>query len=235
MVVLALLLSACTISVDRPEVKNTISVNGMAEITQSPDEATVLLHVETEGRDPKEAQDKNSAIMVTIKEELKGGAGVSEDEMETINYNLYPKTRWDPETHKQVQDGYRVTHTLKARTTELERVGYMIKLGVDAGATRVDQVSFSLSSDAEQEAKKEALRQATRDARQKAEALAEGLEVRLGKIVSVNINEYNVMPYYRAFAAEEIALAKSVSPPISTKDVDMRASVSVVFEIQQKT
>ncbi len=233
MMVLAMLLTACQITVQQPtqQQPNTISVSGSSQLKAVPDEVMVLLRVETNGTTAKEAQDKNSAAMAAIQKELKR-AGVAEKDMETTNYNLYPNTYWDYERQRQVDAGYKAAHTLKVKTKELMRVGEYIQLGVDAGATNVDSVSFSLSTTAERDAKDAALRSAVQEARQKAEALADGLSVRLGKVSSVSINEYNVMPFYRGgVMAAEAMMDKAEAPPIAPQEVDVSASVTVVFEI----
>ena len=121
---------------------------------------------------------------------------------------------------------------MKIKTNELERVGEFIQAGVDAGATGVDSVSFELSDRQAKDAKNEALRQAVQDAKSKAEALALGIDKNLGKVVSVSINEYNVFPVYRS--GMDIIAAKAeapVPPPIAPGEVDVSASVQVVFEI----
>lgn len=233
MLVLAVLLAACQITVQSPEqqMRNTVSVNGMSQFKAVPDEATIMLRVETNGTTPQEAQDKNSAAMAAVRRVLKS-AGIADTEMESTNYNLYPNTYWDYEKQRQFEAGYKATHTLKVKTKDLDKVGTFIQLGVDAGATNVEGVSFALSKANERDAKDAALRQATQDARQKAEALADGLNVRLGKVVSVSINEYNVMPYFRGVPMMAEAMdSKAEAPPIAPQEVDVSANVQVVFEL----
>jgi hypothetical protein len=235
MFLVAMLLSACTITVQQPgtQQQNTISVNGNAQFKVAPDEATVFLRVETNGTTAKEAQDKNSVAMAAIQAALKR-AGVEKADMETTGYNLYPITYWDYKQERQVDSGFKVSHSLKVKTTELERVGEFIQLGVDAGATNVDSISFELSDAQTKDAKNEALRQAVSDAKSKAEALALGIDKNLGKVVSVSINEYNVYPMYRG-GMEAMAVKADMgapAPAILPGDVDVSANVQVVFAIE---
>ncbi len=234
MVLVAMLLSACTITVQQPntEKQNTISVNGNAQFKLAPDEASVYLRVETNGTTAKEAQDKNSVAMAAIQSALRR-AGVEKADMETTGYNLYPYSYWDYKQNRQVESGFKVSHNLKIKTTEIERVGEFIQAGVDAGATGVDSISFELSDEKTNDAKKEALRQAVDDAEGKAEALALGIDKNVGKVVSVSINEYNVYPIYRG-GMEAMAVKSDMgapAPQIAPGDVDVSASVQVVFEI----
>ena len=234
MVLVAVLLTACTITVQQPgnPQQNTISVGGTSQFKVAPDEATVFLRVETNGTTAKEAQDKNSVAMSAIQAALKR-AGVEKSDMETTGYSLYPNTYWDYKQNRQVEMGFKVSHSLKIKTSELERVGEFIKVGVDAGATNVDSISFELSDAQTKDAKNEALRQAVQDAKSKADALASGIDKSLGKVVSVSINEYNVYPMYRG-GMEAMAVKSDMgapAPQILPGDVDVSANVQVVFEI----
>lgn len=234
MVLCAVLLTACEISVQQPNQpqQNTISVNGNAQLKAQPNEAIVLLRVETNGTNAKDAQDKNTLAMSSVQRALKQ-AGVEDKEMETMNYNIYPNTYWDNEKQRQVELGYKASHTLQVKTTELDQVGKLIQIAVDNGATNLDSVSYTLSKEAERTAKDEALRQATKDARQKADALADGLDLRIVKVSSVSINEYNVMPFYRGGVAyaESAMMDKGMPVPVAPQEVDVSANVQVVFEI----
>lgn len=234
MIMMAVLLTACNITVQQPteQQPNTISVNGMSQFKANPDEATILVRVEINGTNAKEAQDKNSEAMSAVQKALKR-AGVEENDMETMNYNIYENLVWDYKEQRQLNMGFKASHTLKITTKKLDMVGEYIQIAIDNGATNLDGVSFSLSKDEEKSAKDEALRQAVKDARSKAEALADGLDLSIKKVVTVSINEYNIMPFYRGGA--EVMMAKAdmgaPAPPIAPQEIDISASVQVVFEI----
>jgi len=234
MVLMAVLLTACTITVQQPgqQQQNTISVNGNAQFKANPDEATILVRVETNGTNAKEAQDKNSIAMEAVQKALKR-AGVDASDLETMNYNIYENQVWDYKEQRQINMGFKASHTLQVKTTKLNMAGEYIQIAVDNGATNLDSVSFSLSKDAEKDAKDEALRQAVKDARGKADALADGLELSIKKVVSVSINEYNVIPFYRG-GMEVMAVKADMgapAPPIAPQEIDVSANVQVVFEI----
>ncbi len=230
---LATVLAACTITVQQPsaERENVISVTGTSQFKVAPDQATVYLQVETNASTVKEAQDKNSIIMGAVQNALLR-AGLDSRNMETVYYNVYPNTYWDYERQRQIEAGYKVSHSLKITTDEIKKVGTYIQVGVDAGATGVNSISFELSKTAEKDAKNEALKRAVQDAKSKAEALAEGIDKRLGKVVSVSINEYYAYPVMRGAVAMAEWMDKAVPPPIAPQELDVSASVQVVFEIE---
>ncbi len=232
MIVLAVVLAACTITVQQPatERQDVITVTGTSQFKAVPDQATVYLQVETNASTAKEAQNKNSKIMDAMQNALLR-AGLDSRDMETMYYNVYPNTYWDYEKNRQVEDGYKVSHSLKITTDDIKKVGTYIQVGVDAGATSVNSISFELSKDAEKDAKNEALKRAVQDAKSKAEALAAGIDKRLGKVVSVSINEYYAYPIMRGAVAMAEGMDKAVPPPIAPQELDVSASVQVVFEI----
>ncbi|MEM2916012.1 MAG: SIMPL domain-containing protein [Candidatus Woesearchaeota archaeon] len=232
MVLAVLLLSACTITVQQPtERQDVITVTGSSQFKAVPDQATVYLQVETNGTTAKEAQDKNSRIMDAVQNALLR-AGLDSRDMETTYYNVYPYTYWDYEKQRQVEAGYKASHSLKITTNDIKKVGTYIQVGIDAGATSVNSISFELSKVAEKDAKNEALKRAVQDAKSKAEALADGIGKRLGKVVSVSINEYYAYPIMRAGAEVMAAKDSAVPPPIMPQELDVSASVQVVFEIE---
>ncbi len=233
MMVLSVFLAACTITVQQPatEKQDVITVTGTSQFKVAPDEATVYLQVETNDSTAKEAQDKNSNIMDAMQNALLR-AGLDSRDMESMYYNVYPNTYWDYKQNRQIEAGYKVSHSLKITTDDINKVGTFIQVGVDAGATGVNSISFELSKDAEKDAKNEALKRAVQDAKSKAEALAEGIEKRLGKVVSVTINEYYAYPVMRGAVAMAESMDKSVPPPISPQELDVSASVQVVFAIE---
>ncbi|MBN1644616.1 SIMPL domain-containing protein [Candidatus Woesearchaeota archaeon] len=211
-----------------------ISAQGDSELSIMPDEAIIRIKVETKEKTAKEAQDKNSEIMTVVQSALKR-AGVASDDIESDQYNLYPYQEWDPVTRKSVQKGYRLYHTIKVTTSDLDKVGEFITVAVDAGADGVENVQFDLSDDKKAEVKKEALQQASQNAKEKAKAVADGLGVRLGELLSIQESSFNYGPVYRAMGAEMTVSMddEKMAPPvpIQPEQLTIRASVSVSYKI----
>lgn len=215
--------------------RNTIAVTGQAQLDVDPDEAEVNIRVQTKEPTAKRAQDENARLMSTVKEALKR-AGVKDSEMETINYNMWPQQRWDPDTQKSVNDGYMVQHTLKITTKDVTHVGALVETAVDAGANGLDSVNFRLSDDKREDVNSEALAQASGNAKDKADAIAQGLGVRIKDIVSVSesnvgYDSYYPMPMYAMAERAEGGMdyAKNV---VSPQAVTVSATIGIVYEIE---
>ena len=234
--VLLIALTACETRVimEQPgqQAQNSIIVQGSTEFDVAPDLAKIRFRIETMSFTAQDAQLRNREIGANVKTALVQ-AGVRANEIETADYRIEKVQEWDPTGQKMVDKGYRATNAFVVSTKDLEKVGPLLDVGVQAGANNVESISFELSVDKQKEVKTESLRKATVNAREKAEALADGAGVRLGKVLSLSENSYVVMPYYRS----EMAMAKAdmgapvPATEISPQDVHISAQVSVSYEI----
>lgn len=210
-----------------------VSATGNSELSIMPDEAIIRIKVETQEKTAKETQDKNSEIMSKVQSALKR-AGVSSDDIETDQYNLYPWQEWDHITQRSVDKGYRLYHTIKVTSSDFQKVGELITVAVDAGANGVENIQFDLSDEKKAEVKKEALQQASQNAKQKAQAVADGLGVRLGDLLSIQESEFGYGPVYRTM--ETLAMGgvdgKMAPPaPVQPEKLTVTATVSVSYRI----
>ncbi len=139
---------------------STITVQGRYEKEIMPDKAELWFGVETNSSSALEAQTSNKDITQAIIDALKK-AGVAESDMETINYNMYPRQVWDEKTYTYKTDGYIVSNTIKLNTKDFSKIGNYIDIAVRAGATNINSVSFSLSTEIETAEKTEALKKAS--------------------------------------------------------------------------
>jgi uncharacterized protein YggE len=216
--------------------KSTISVTGQAQFDVDPDEAEVYLRVQTKEPTAKRAQEENARLMSTVKEALKN-SGVKDSEMETINYNMWPQQKWDPQTQESVDDGYMVQHTLKVTTKDVTHVGAMVETAVTAGANGLDSVNFKLSDSKKEDVNGEALAQASSNAKEKAESIAAGLGVRVKKIVAVSESNvgydyYYPRPMYASAGMKAESAVDYSSNVVSPQSVSVSATIGIVYEIE---
>ncbi|MBW2971620.1 SIMPL domain-containing protein, partial [Candidatus Woesearchaeota archaeon] len=213
-----------------------VSVTGQAQFDVDPDQAEVYLRVQTKEPTAKRAQDENARLMSTVKEALKR-SGVKDSEMETINYNMWPQQRWDPETGRSEEDGYMVQHTLKVTTEDVTHVGAMVETAVSAGANGLDSVNFKLSDKKREDVNGEALAQASSNAKDKADSIAAGLGVRIKGIVAVSESNVGYDYYYPRpmYAMESAVKAGGMDYSenvVSPEAVTVSATIGIVYEIE---
>jgi uncharacterized protein YggE len=229
---LALLVVACTPAVNAGQVAPAaptggITVVGQGEASGAPDQAQVMIGVETLATTVQEATDTNqanvAAIMAALEEQ-----GIAAKDIQTSNYSLWPEQRYD-ESGPTGITGYRVSNQVNVTIRDINRVGDVLGAAMDAGANSIYGVSFSVDDTAALEA--EARAAAIADARTRAESLASlsGLELGDVQMISEVVGQ-PVMPYGGgAYVAAESAVA---APGISPGQLNYNVQVQVTFGIK---
>jgi uncharacterized protein YggE len=235
-IAVAVILTACSTEIIMPpqgDQPNTLTVQGESQFEVAPDLAKIQFAIETRSTTAQDAQLRNRQVQDEIKQAL-NRVGVSSSDVETTNYNVQRWYEWDYKENKQIDKGYIVSNNFVVKTTDLQKVGDILDAGVQAGANRVDSISFELSDEKSRQVKQEALRNAATNARDKAVALAEGSGVRLGAVKSISENSYVVMPYARGGYDAVMMKAEGAPVPsteISPQNVQVNAQVSVGYII----
>lgn len=219
-----------------PSREKTISVTGTATTEVNPDLLIVRFGVETQEKTAKEALEKNSSLMNAVIDALKQ-AGVSESEIETSNFSIYPVYDYynEPITNRNTQEliGYRVSNIVSVETKNLELAAAIIDGGVTAGANRVDSVFFSLSPQKHLEVKDDLLEQAVLNAKSKAQNALTPLDHQIIGVKAISLSEF-AMPYPQVAYDGGFALERSFNAaptPVFTSDQDVTTTANVVFII----
>jgi uncharacterized protein YggE len=205
----------------------TVTVTGNSETKVAPDQAVISLLIQTKDVSADAAKNENSKISDDVTTALIK-AGIEMKNIETENYNIYPEYNWT--NGGQDITGYTVSNSMKITTDDFKNVGKIIDASVDNGAT-ISYINFELSNAKSNEYKASILANATADANNKASAIAAGLGKRVGKIVSITIADYNYYPYPLYNVASSTGSVKSVATNIQPQNLDISASVTVVYKI----
>jgi hypothetical protein len=203
--------------------ENTVSVSGKSTVIIAPNEAELYVRIETFEDTAKEAKDTNANIADNVIKALMN-KGVKKSDIETSQYNLYPMRDYDDTFGIE---GYTVMNVLRVTIRELDNVGDLIDTAVNSGANGVDRVSFGLTKDKEKEVNSEALTKAAENSKEKAEAIVKGLNMDLGKIISITETSFGYITYERYGLDEAKAAGTSIIP----ENLEINANVNVVFEV----
>ncbi len=224
-IIVAGLLTALMLFKSQPE---TIQSTGNAQLTVQPDEASVNIQVETKANTAEAAKNKNSEITNQVMKDLKE---FNLKTLETENFNIYPEYDWT--NGKQTEKGFIASNTIKATTKDFNQVGPIVDKSVDAGAI-INSINFELSTKQENEYKALVLAEASKDARTKAEATVSGLGKKIGKVIAVSTSDYNYRPYpmFMKGGSDVSATEAAASIPITPKNLDVYATVTVTFELK---
>ena len=202
------------------ESDRTVTTTGVAIVRSAPDEALVTLGVHTDAETADEAMDQNAARISDVIRALLD-AGLEEEQLATANLSLWP--RWTGDG--QVVVGFTAENQVTVTVRDLERVGTIIDLAVDAGANLTSDITFRMSE--ANTAADHALTEAVADARRKAELLASAGGAELGAVVTIAELSSSATPpvVYAAEAAD--GGATRVLPPT----LESQVSVSVTWSL----
>jgi len=210
-----------SISLPSPAAK-TLQVTGVGTLSAAPDQALLLLAVQTQADTAAKAASDNAAIMNRVMEALVN-AGIGRQSIETASYSLVPIYEYTPEqTGPSKVIGYVARNAIQVTVTDFSRVGLALDSAVNAGVNEVQGVMFTLSNEAYSELEKEALQMALQDADSKAKATASTLGLQL-------VGPVSIIPGY-VFQPVLQKLSEASQTPIQPGALQVTATVQVTYE-----
>ncbi len=184
--------------------------------------AQVNLGVEVQGKTAQEAQQEAARRSSAVVELLKKR---NVEKLETTGIRLNPIYSYT--NNVQRLTGYSAVNTVSFRVTA-DRAGTIMDEAVNAGATRIDGISFVATDEAIATAQKAALRQATQDAQAQADAVLSTLGLTRKGVVSIQINGANTPPpapvMFRSGANQA---AEAMPTPVIAGEQEVQASVTL--------
>jgi hypothetical protein len=226
----SLVLSACgpaTINQAAPENIRTLSVNGIGQVSLTPDIAYIYVGVHTEGATASDAVATNKSQTTTVISAIKK-AGVDEKDIRTTNFSIWPSQQYGP-------DGtisgtiYMVDNTVYVTVRDLNGLGNLLDSVISAGANSINSVQFDVAD--KTEALKEARAKAVEDAKLQAQELAEAAGVSLGEIQNISFYENTAYPMDMGKGGGG-GYDTAASVPIQPGQLTIAVTVSAVYSIK---
>ena len=215
--------------------KRTISVSGTGIATLAPDLARFSVGVQEQGKNLTEVQgmvarDTDAIFSALVK------AGLDKDkDLKTSGYSVQPTYDY-PKDKTPVVSGYRVANTVNATVRGLDKepnkVGPIIDAAVQAGATNIGNITFTLS-DPEQ-AGAVARNAAMQNAQAKANALAQAGGAKLGVVITVSDQSVTPAAPRDVPLAAAAPAAGAAAPPtqIQPGETNVTVMVNVTYALQ---
>jgi uncharacterized protein YggE len=203
-------------------------------VQRQPDQAVVVLAVESFAQTAQEASSENSAKMDAVIKALRR-LGLGQDAIRTLGFSVTPEYDYTAGTPRQPGEdrliGYRARNMIQVTTNDIAQAGNIIDVAIKAGANRVTDLSFQLRDP--EAARQEALRLAVGKARTEAETIAAALGRRLGPALAATSTGAFAPPrpmqQMRSMAVAEMAMAP---PPIEPGVIEVEALVSVIYSLE---
>ncbi len=209
-----------------------LSISADGRSSRKPDMAVFNAGVASRGKTAGEALATNSASMNRVIAALKAG-GIADKDIQTSNLSLnpvyapqrqLPDGTMEPEEPKLI--GYEVNNTVTVKQRNLAQFGKVIDTLVQAGANHVNGPSFTM--DDPDIAMDEARTEAMQKARARAELYARAAGLKVLRILSIS-ESGGYSPPMPVMYARAGAMAEAT--PIAAGQVDLNASVTVLFEL----
>lgn len=210
----------------------TLTVRGQASLYKPANELHLNLGVVTQGQTAEEVLKENNTTMHKIIESIEI-VGLRDSEYQTGQFSVDPiysqRPKLPPPNWQPQIVGYRVTNTIAIKTEKIKLAGELIDNAAGAGANRIDNLWFGLKDFRLYRA--EAITEAATNATVDARTLSKAMHVVLQKILSVSLDDACSIvgtpkgpTFVRAMLGE--------SAPIQRGDIEIRASVTIVYEIE---
>jgi len=214
---------------------STLTVSEAGIVPHAPDTAFVMFGLETAGKSLADAQKRNSTVMSKVMDRLRD-LQVDKERIQTSSFTVSPQYR-PPSTRPADTAptspeiiGYVVSNMVTVEIRALDKVGTVIEEVLKAGANSFQGLHWGLRE--EQSVRLSALKQAAAKAREKASVLSEALQVKLVRVVSVNEGGHMIRP--AAPMARMAMEASAGDTPISSGELKIEATVTLVYEIAPK-
>jgi len=206
--------------------EQTITVGASGSIEAEPDRAVVEVAVTASGEDVSTVRRQLAENASSMRDAL-NEAGIGNDSISTEYYDI---SRDRHRERGRDEPKYRARHAFTVTVEEPDRVGEVIVVAVENGASEVDRVRFTLTKETRRELREEALADAMSNARTQADTIAGNSGLRVDGVATVSTAEVDV----RQFRRETVELAAAGDggggTSISSGPVTVTAQVQVVYD-----
>lgn len=166
--------------------------------------------------------------MTAVQQKL-AAAGIAREAIRTTGYNI--QQEFDYTNGRRIPREYVARNGVEVRLDAVERVGEVLDLTVQAGATNVSGVRFDIKD--RPAAEREALRLAVADARARAEALASGAGRTLDRIVRIEDGPRQFKgPMPQPMMRMSAAAADGAMTPVESGAIEITAQVTLTAEFK---
>lgn len=208
---------------NQPPQLKTIQVTGQGTVSATPDQAILLLAVQTQATSATKASSDNAAAMSSVMDALVS-AGISKSAIQTVSYSLTPvyENKQDQTAPRVL--GYLARNAIQVTITDFSLVGKVLDAAISAGVNEVQGVMFTLSPSAFSAIERQASQLAIKDADANAKAIASSLGVTL-------LGPISVSPAYTYQPIIERLGASSAQTPIQPGSLQVTANVQITYQI----
>lgn len=209
----------------------TITVIGEGKVRIKPDIARAQIGVEVLMDSVKAASDANKerleAVLAALREQ-----GIAEEDIQTTGFSVYAERFGFDGPLPEDQINYRVSNNVTVIVRELDTLGTVLDVAIEAGANNIYGVEFSIDDPSVVESS--ARESAVADAKAKAEELAALTGTTVGNVVAISEVIGNGGGFYSSnFAEAARAMGGGGSTPVSPGELELIMQLQITYAIAQ--
>ncbi len=223
-----LALTACVnvqAATPEPETR-AISTSGTGRVSVTPDLLVARLGVDVRDRNLGVAIEHASNRIAAVTQSLTG-AGVAEEDISTSRFTVN-QIAVNPREPSQDDLIFQVRNIVSVKIRDVSRAGVIVSDAVEAGANRVESVTFTIEDDVA--ARSEARTKAVEKARANAQELANAAGATLGDVITISEGGGGAV----SFAAPRAVFSQAVGGDVGIQpgQLDITVSVTVRYAIE---
>ncbi|WP_228060659.1 MULTISPECIES: SIMPL domain-containing protein [unclassified Coleofasciculus] len=199
----------------------TLTVTGQGVERIPTTTAQVQLGVEVQGKTAAGVQQEVARRSAAVVELLRSQ---NVEQLQTRGIQLNPVYNYEDNVQRLV--GYSGSNIVSFRVPT-EQAGTLLDDAVEAGASRIDGISFTAPDNAIAAAQKEALQEATQDAQQQADAVLSVLNLTRQDVVSIQVNGATPPPPTPLLLDRSASNAEFAKTPVIGGEQEVQASVTL--------
>ena len=170
-----------------PPPLRTMHTSGTAVIRVQPDKATVRLGVQTFGMTPRESQAQNARIVEAVLRAIRD-QDIPAQDIATDHFAVRPEQDYKQYGERKIV-GYWTDNAVVVTLRQVDKLGDVLTAALEAGATTVDDVTFTTTRS--RELRDQARAMAIKAAMEKARDLAGAVSLTTGEVQSVSENSWS--------------------------------------------
>jgi uncharacterized protein YggE len=205
--------------------RGSVQATGTASVSVTPDQAQINVSAVTTAPTAQDAANQNATVATNILQQLTQALG-SSGTVKTVYYSVTPNYNFPRDGSPAVLTGYTVTNSMQATLNDLSITGKIIDTATQAGATRIDSLSFTLKDDTD--AKSQALKAAVVKAKSKADAMAASLGLKTGPVTVIQESGAVIVNDLRTGAPTGVG----TSTPVAVGPLTVTGNVTISVEMQ---
>ncbi|CAD8064773.1 unnamed protein product [Paramecium sonneborni] len=209
----------------------TITIPGSGTVDLLPSIGTVSFTIEILDKDASEALDQANNLVMNAVQQIKNELGYSNYEIETGMFELEIQYK---DNEQQLQ-GYKVRNQLYVITRDLQMIGKIITIGVNAGLNIIDGITYQNKAEEIDQANDEALNQAIEDAKRKAKQVADSLKMKVLRIKKFKyLDSYgsSITNGYQPETRVDENVRKNEETPIFASKSHVRVDIQLKVELE---